>query len=179
MVCNRCKYVVRSEIEKLGIVVNNIELGEVDVSGISTKDELANINKRLKEFGFEIIDDAKSKTIEKIKKLLIDLAQPNNEAHSLKLSSYLADNFSKEYNYLSSLFSEVEGQTIEHYFISLKIEKVKELLKYGELSLSEIAWQMGYSSVAHLSKQFKQITGLTPTHFKTTRNSKRTPVENL
>ena len=179
MVCNRCKYVVKTEIEKLGYNVEQIDLGEVDVSGLDGKEDFKKISDKLEEFNFEIIDNTKSKTIEKIKKLLIELSQPNNHESALKLSSYLAKHLSKEYNYLSNLFSEVEGQTIERYFISLKIEKVKELLKYGELNLSEISWQMGYSSVAHLSKQFKQITGMTPTQFKTMSGSKRTPVENL
>lgn len=179
MVCNRCKYVVQTEIEKSGQTIKNIQLGEIEIEETLNKSELISIGNRLEKFGFELIDDNRSKIIEKIKKLLIELTQPDNEKHSLKLSSYLSQHFSKEYNYLSNLFSETEGQTIEHYFISLKIEKVKELLKYNEFTLSEIAWKMGYTSVSHLSKQFKQITGLTPTHFKFKRNSQRTPLENL
>jgi len=179
MVCSRCKYVVKNEIEKLGFVVDKIDLGEAYVSGIASKEDLIRINNKLHEFNFEIIDDSKSKTIEKIKKLLIELAQPNNHASSLKLSSYLTKIIAKEYNYLSNLFSKVEGRTIEHYFINLKIEKVKELLKYDELTLSEIAWQMSYSSVSHLSKQFKQITGMTPSQFKLLSKNTRISVENL
>ena len=179
MVCNRCKHVVRTEIENLGFVLLQVDLGEINIQGDLKSRDISKIETKLKEFGFELMDDLKSKTIDKIKKHLIELAQPIEERHTKILSVLLKVNFQKEYNYLSNLFSEVEGQTIEHSYISLKIEKVKELLTYGELNLSEISWRMGYSSVEHLSMQFKQITGLTPTHFRKVKFKKRIPIEYL
>lgn len=179
MVCNRCRFVVRTELEKLGYKPSSVELGEVEFNNELSKQDITRIENKLHEFDFELIDDSKKKTIEKIKKLLIELSQPDNDSRSEKLSTYLSKHFSKEYNYLSNLFSEVEGQTIEHYFISLKVEKVKELIKYGQSSISEIAWQMGYSSVAHLSKQFKQFTGMTPTQLKSMSTNTRMSIDNL
>jgi AraC-like DNA-binding protein len=169
MVCSRCKMVIKSELEKLGITALKIELGEVTIEqdlDVSEKERLELI---LQELGFELIDDKKSKYIEKIKSLIIKLIHEQNNDIKITLSDYLSQEVYHDYFYLSNLFSEIEGTTIEKYFIAQKIERVKELLAYKELSLGEIAFQLHYSSVAHLSNQFKKVTGLSPSHFKNIR----------
>jgi AraC-like DNA-binding protein len=169
MVCSRCKMVIKSEMEKLGITALKIELGEVTIEqdlDVSEKERLELI---LLELGFELIDDKKSKYIEKIKSLIIKLIHEQNNDIKITLSDYLSQEVYHDYFYLSNLFSEIEGTTIEKYFIAQKIERVKELLAYKELSLGEIAFQLHYSSVAHLSNQFKKVTGLSPSHFKNIR----------
>jgi AraC-like DNA-binding protein len=179
MVCNRCKMVVRTTFENLGLKPILIDLGEVTLANEISASEKARINLALQEFGFSIIDDKKSTLIERIKNLIIELVhQQNNELKS-NLSDYLSGQLHYDYNYLTNLFSEVEGTTIEKYYIAQKIEKVKELLVYDELTLSEIAHQLHYSSVAHLSNQFKKVTGLTPSHFKQIRIEKRKPLDEV
>ncbi|WP_431210487.1 helix-turn-helix domain-containing protein [Puia sp. P3] len=150
---------------------------EVGVS--PTKEQLGALDGSLRKLGFELIDDKKSRIIEKIKTSIIKLVQEPGELGTVNLSDYLAERLHYEYTYLSNLFSGVEGTTIEKYFIAQKIEKVKELLVYDELSLSEIADQLGYSSVAALSTQFKKVTGLTPTYFKSLKDHKRRNIEDL
>ena len=179
MVCGRCKMVVESEIEKLGIQTISVELGEAELKDTIDEDQKNNLLIRLNALGFDLIDDKKSKTIEKIKTLIIDLVHHKNNELKTNLSDYLAQNLNQDYNSLSNLFSEVENTTIEKYFISQKIEKVKELIIYNELSLSEIADILNYSNVAHLSNQFKKVTGFTPTYFKQLKNKKRSQIENL
>lgn len=169
MVCNRCKMVVKSELEKLGMVTQRVELGEVTIDKDLDHTEKEQLDHVLKELGFELIDDKKSRYIEKIKSLIIELIQEQNNNLKITLSDYLSQKVHHDYFYLSNLFSEIEGTTIEKYFIAQKIEKVKELLAYKELSLGEIAFQLNYSSVAHLSNQFKKVTGLAPSHFKNIR----------
>lgn len=169
MVCNRCKMVVKAELEKLGITPLNIELGEVTIAKDLNASEKERLDVVLKELGFELIDDKKSRYIEKIKSLIIKLIHEQNNDLKITLSDYLSQNVYHDYFYLSNLFSEIEGTTIEKYFIAQKIERVKELLAYKELSLGEIAFQLNYSSVAHLSNQFKKVTGLSPSHFKNIR----------
>lgn len=178
MVCNRCKYVVETELQRMGYFIIQSELGEITIAEELKTEEIKKVSKILFPFGFELIDSQNSKLIERIKKKLIELSQPNSVSKK-KLSVILSDSLTKDYTYLSNLFSEVEGQTIEKYFINLKIEKVKEQLMYNEFSLSEIAWQMGYSSVSHLSKQFKDVTGFTTTHFKQLKERKRKSLDNL
>ena len=179
MVCERCKMVVKAEFEKLGLQTISVELGEVEIQNTITKDQKNDLLIRLHALGFDLIDDKKSKTIEKIKTLIIDLVHHKNNELKTNLSDYLAQNLNQDYNSLSNLFSEVENTTIEKYFISQKIEKVKELIIYNELSLSEIADILNYSNVAHLSNQFKKVTGFTPTYFKQLKNKKRIQIENL
>jgi len=179
MVCNRCKMVVKAELEKLGFSTLSVQLGEVELSGDLDEIGKQRINQALHKLGFSLIDDKKSRLIEQVKKLIIDLVHRNNSELKLNLSDYLSDKLHHDYNYLSNLFSEVEGTTIEKYFIAQKIEKVKELLVYDELSLSEIAYQLNYSSVAYLSNQFKKITGLTPSYFKNIKGQKRTPLDEV
>jgi len=166
MVCNRCVMAVNQELEKLGLHPASISLGEVEWSHEPTAQQLQNLGQRLRALGFEVLDNQKQKQIEKIKSLLIGLVQQAAIEEHFSLSEFLGKALHKDYSYVSRLFSGVEGITIEQFFILQKIEKAKELLVYDELSLSEIAWKLGYSSVAHLSSQFKKFTGLTPTAFK-------------
>lgn len=179
MVCDRCKMAVKTELEKAGIVPDQIELGEVSLEKAPQAAQLVQLRNGLKSLGFELIDDHKSRIIEQIKTTIIELVHYQARTQALKLSAILADKLNHEYTYLSNLFSSVEGQTIEKYYILQKIERVKELLVYNELTLSQIAYQLGYSSVAHLSAQFKQVTGLTTSAFKALRNYKRAGLDKL
>lgn len=179
MVCDRCIMVVQDELEKLGLDAKNIKLGEVILSKEITSLEKENLSKTLEPLGFEVIDDKKGRIIEKIKNIIIDLVHHQDSDVKTNLSDVLSDKLHHDYNYLSNLFSEVEGTTIEKYFIAQKVEKVKELLVYDELSLSEIANRLNYSSVAYLSNQFKKVTGLTPSHFKQIKEDKRKPLDKV
>ncbi len=179
MVCNRCIMVVQNELGKLGLDINHITLGEVTLKKEPTTEERGHLEKALTLLGFEVIDDKKSRIIEKIKNTIIKLVHHQDNDLKNNLSDILSDELHLDYNYLSNLFSEVEGTTIEKYFIAQKIEKVKELLVYDELSLSEIAFQLNYSSVAYLSNQFKKTTGLTPSHFKQIKEDKRKPLDKV
>ncbi|MDZ4667327.1 MAG: AraC family transcriptional regulator [bacterium] len=179
MVCNRCIMVVKSELEKLGYPPLNITLGEVLLGREMIDRDKELFNKRLTSLGFEIIDDKKSRLIGQIKSSIIEIVHQLNGDLKSNLSNYLSDKLNHDYTYLSNLFSEVEGTTIEKYFIAQKIERVKELLVYDELSLSEIAHQMNYSSVAYLSNQFKKVTGLTPTYFKNIKSEKRKSLDQV
>ena len=179
MVCDRCIMVVQNELEKLGLDDKNIKLGEVILSKEITSLEKENLSKTLEPLGFEVIDDKKGRIIEKIKNIIIDLVHHQDSDVKTNLSDVLSDKLHHDYNYLSNLFSEVEGTTIEKYFIAQKVEKVKELLVYDELSLSEIANRLNYSSVAYLSNQFKKVTGLTPSHFKQIKEDKRKPLDKV
>ncbi|MGG5902914.1 helix-turn-helix domain-containing protein [Sphingobacterium daejeonense] len=179
MVCNRCILVVQNELDKLGLEASNIKLGEVSlVKDLTTKEREA-IESALDPLGFQVIDDKKSRMIEKIKNVIIELVHHQDNDVKTNLSDVLSDALHNDYNYLSNLFSDIEGTTIEKYFIAQKVEKVKELLVYDELSLSEIADRMNYSSVAYLSNQFKKVTGLTPSHFKQIREDKRKPLDEV
>ncbi len=179
MVCNRCKMVVKSELEKLGLQLLSVELGEVEILTTISEEQIMRISKKLETFGFEILNDSNSKIIEKIKTILIDLVQNKNNDINITLSDYLIQNLYQDYSKLSNLFSYVEGISIEKYFINLKIEKVKELIVYDELSLSEIADFLNYSSVSHLSNQFKKVTGFSPSYFKKIKESKRKELDQL
>lgn len=179
MVCSRCKMVVKSEFEKLGLPTISVELGEVELEKEISDEQKEVLLKNLQVLGFDLIDDKKTKTVERIKNLIVDLVHHKNNELKINLSDYLAENLNQDYNSLSNLFSEIENTTIEKYFISQKIEKVKELLIYNELSLSEIADILNYSNVAHLSNQFKKITGFTPTSFKQSKDKMRIQIENL
>lgn len=179
MVCSRCKMVVKAVLEKSGFKTLYVDLGEVGIDGDLSKEQLHELSISLKALGFELIDNKKSKTIEKIKNAIITLVHHSDDHIGVNLSAYISSQIHQDYNYLSNLFSEVEGTTIEKYFINQRIERVKELLVYDELSLSEIANELGYSSVGYLSNQFKKITGFTPSHFKTLKENKRRNIEEL
>ena len=179
MVCNRCIMAVKSELDKLGIEPIDVQLGEVTLEKELTTQEKEKFSKALVSLGHELIEDKKSRLIEQIKNTIIDLVHHQDNETKTNLSDVLSEKLHHDYNYLSNLFSEVEGTTIEKYFIAQKIEKVKELLVYDELSLSEIAFRLNYSSVAYLSNQFKKVTGLTPSHFKQIKADKRKPLDSL
>lgn len=179
MVCNRCILVVQNEMDKLGLVVKNMTLGEVLLEKDLTTEERVAVESALVPLGFEVIDDKKSRIIEQIKNVIIDVVHYQDNDVKTNLSDILSEKLQHDYNYLSNLFSEVEGVTIEKYFIAQKVERIKELLVYDELSLSEIAHRLNYSSVAYLSNQFKKVTGLTPSHFKQIRDEKRKPLDKV
>ncbi|MGC4021121.1 MAG: AraC family transcriptional regulator [Cyclobacteriaceae bacterium] len=174
MVCDRCKATVEKELKKHSIGISSIELGEVESIEKIDQKKLHELDHSLRGHGFELILDKTTRLIEQIKKSAIEyIRSPNAKSRSQNFSAYLSNQLLKDYNSLSSIFSEVEGITIEQYVIQQKIERVKELLVYDELTLSEIAHQLNYSSVQHLSTQFKKITGLTPSHFKAIGAKKR------
>ncbi len=174
MVCNRCKTAVAIEIKSVGLTERSIELGEVVLYELPTDEQRDLLKSRLEKLGFELLNDPHRQIIERIKTHIIELVHYNTgEKRHENLSDLLVQHLQKDYAGLSSLFSEVEGITIEHFHILQKIERVKELLVYDEMNLSEIAFQTDYSSLSHLSHQFKKITGLTPTHFKKIGNLKR------
>jgi AraC family transcriptional regulator len=179
MVCNRCILVVEQELHKLNIDSRKITLGEVETTAELPKGTIEQLEKNLDALGFELLDNSKQQLIEKIKNIIIQQIHHKQEENNLNYSEILSKSLHKDYSYLSSLFSEVEGITIEKYIINQKIEKVKELIIYDELSLSEIAYKLGYSSVAHLSNQFKKITGLTPSHFRQVGQNKRKPLDKV
>ncbi len=179
MVCNRCILVVKNELEHLGFEPLNVTLGEVEIDKDLTETQIKDLDNHLKTFGFELIDDKKSRLIGQIKTSIIEIIHQHDSALDSNLSDYLSQKLFHDYSYLSNLFSEIEGTTIEKYFIAQKIEKVKELLVYDELSLSEIAFQMNYSSVGYLSNQFKKVTGLTPSYFKNIKENKRKPLDEV
>lgn len=179
MVCNRCIAAVRREFENLGLKPLNVQLGEVELDREPDNAEILQLRTRLSELGFELLDDAKKRIIERIKNIIIEQVHYHDSEEKRNFSTILSESLHKDYSYLSNLFSEVEGVTIEKYIINQKIEKVKELLVYDELSLSEIAFRLGYSSVAHLSSQFKKTTGLTPSHFKKAGMKHRKPLDQV
>ncbi len=179
MVCSRCKMVVKAELEKLDLQPLTVALGEIEIKNKPTKETLHLLDTALQNLGFEIIDDRKSRIIEKIKNTIVELIHHSDENIGVNLSEYLNQKVHYDYSYLSNLFSEVEGTTIEKYLIAQKIEKVKELLKYDELTLSQIADRLGYSSVAYLSNQFKKQTGLSPSFYKSLKQNSRRNLEDL
>jgi AraC-like DNA-binding protein len=179
MVSTRCKMVVKAELEKLGILYNNVELGQVDLPVDLTPSQRLTLNEILLPSGLELMEDKKAVLIEKIKQVIVELVHYSDEPLEVNFSEHLSKKLSYDYTYLSNLFSETEGTTIERYLMIHKIERVKELIIYNELNLTEIAWKMNYSSVAHLSHQFKKITGLTPSFFKSIKNKKRTGLDNM
>ena len=171
--------VVKAQLEKIGLHTTTVNLGEVEIEGDLSKDQLLQLDSTLKSVGFELIDNKKNQTIEKIKTAIVTLIHHTDTDLKTNLSKFITSQIHQDYNYLSNLFSEVEGTTIEKYFITQRIEKVKELIVYNELTLSEIADQLGYSSVAYLSNQFKKITGFTPSYFKSLKEYKRKNIEEL
>ncbi len=181
MVCNRCIKVVREELEKLNLTVDKVQLGEAVILDDENKIDMLKIEDMLQDNGFELLDDKQAKLVEKIKILIIELIQNQSEdkAGDVSFSKYLSDNLNVSYQHLSNLFSSMEGITVEKFIINQKIEKVKELIVYDELTLSEIAYKLQYSSVQHISSQFKKVTGLTPTQFKNLKEKHRIPIDQL
>ncbi len=175
MVCHRCILAVKEILLKLSIQFQQVSIGEIHLTGSISKEQNDLLSTSLVKIGLELIDNRMRGMVEKIKQLVLMRARKEVDAkeHKMKLSVFLSEHLHHEYTYLSSFFSAIEGRTIENYFIEQRIEKVKELLVYKEMTLSEIAFEMEYSSVAHLSNQFKKITGLTPSHFKQVGSHKR------
>lgn len=179
MVCDRCIMVVKQILNQYNIPFIDVNLGEVLLANTLSKQQKDTLDKALTNMGFEILDDKKSKLIEQIKVTIIDLVHHQQLELKNNLSEYILQKLHHDYGYLSNLFSEVEGTTIEQYFIAQKIEKVKELLVYEELTLNQIAADLNYSSVAHLSNQFKKVTGMTPTNFKKIKSIKRKTIDKV
>ena len=181
MVCNRCIKVVREELEKLDYSIEQIELGEVVITSTKKKFQLDEINKMLEENGFELIDSRNANIIERVKILIIKLIHHNSteKQSDIDIHDEIVNEAGLSYQYVSSLFSSMEGITIEKFIIHQKIEKVKELIVYDELTLSEIAYRLGYSSVQHLSNQFKKVTGLSPSYFKKLKSKKRKSLDRI
>ena len=183
MVCNRCKAAVKQELENLGLHPDSVTLGEVSIMEEKLSDDLQRqLDDALLGLGFERIDDRKGRLVESVKRKVIELVHHSDRIdRKFNWSTILAEEVHYDYNYLSNLFSGVEGITLEQYIIRQKIERVKELMLYDELNLSEIAIRMGYSSVAHLSAQFKKVTGLTPSQLKKSRdlNKSRKPLDDV
>ncbi len=173
MVSNRCKMAVKEELKKLGLHYIVVELGVVEIMEDLSAVEREELRKALAEWGFELMDDRKSVLIDKIKAAILEMIHQKDEMRKVNFSNFLSQKLNEEYSFLASLFSEVQGTTIEQFIISHKVEYIKELIIYGELSITEIAWKMNYSSVAHLSNQFKKVTGLSPSHFKQLKDIRR------
>lgn len=179
MVSNRCKMAVKEELKNLGLHYIVVDLGEVEIMENISMEKRAALKANLLQSGLELMDDKKAMMIEKIKTVIIEMVHHSDEIIKVNFSDYLSEKMNHDYTYLSNLFSEVQGTTIEQYIISHKVERIKELMIYGELNITEIAWKMGYSSVAHLSSQFKKVTGLTPSHFKQLKDKRRSPIEDI
>jgi YesN/AraC family two-component response regulator len=170
---------VKSELKKLGLHHTRVELGETEIMEDLSAEQLDNLNTSLKKIGLELLDDKKNIMVENIKNIIIELVYYNEDQIKTNLSDYLREKLNHNYTFLSTLFSEVKGTTIEKFYLSNKIEKVKELLVCDELNLSEIAYKLHYSSVAHLSNQFKKMTGLTPSHFKSLMDKRQVDLGNV
>ena len=179
MVSIRCKMIVKSELDKLGIVYGTVDLGELEIKSIINSEQLGLLKISLAKSGLELMDDKKAILIERIKNVVVEMVHYQDEFPKMKKSDYISEKLQYDYTYLANIFSEATGITIEHFIIINKIERVKELLIYNELNLSEISYKLNYSSVAHLSSQFKIITGLTPTYFKKLKYKKRINLEDL
>ena len=179
MVSNRCKMAVKEELKKLGLHFIVVDLGEVEIMETITSEQRDKLKLSLIDSGLELMDDKRAVLIEKIKNTIIDMVHHSDEMIKTNFSDYLSEKLNHDYTYLANLFSEVQGSTIEHFIINHKIERIKELIIYDELNITEIAWKMNYSSVAHLSNQFKKVTGLSPSHFKQLKDKKRSQIEDI
>ena len=179
MVSVRCKMMVKDELKKLGLHFIVVDLGEVEIMEDLSPEQREELRLALLRSGLELMDDRKAVLIEKVKNLIIEMVHYADELPKVNYSDYIAEKLNHDYTYLSNIFSEVKGITIQQFIIVHKIERIKELIIYDELNITEIAWKMNYSSVAHLSNQFKKVTGLTPSHFKQLKDKRRTPIEDI
>jgi len=179
MVSNRCKMAVKEELKKLGLHFIVVDLGEVEIMETITPEQREQLKIALINSGLELMDDKRAVLIEKIKNTIIEMVHHSDEMIKTNFSDYLSEKLDHDYTYLANLFSEVQGSTIEHFIINHKIERIKELIIYDELNITEIAWKMIYSSVAHLSNQFKKVTGLSPSHFKQLKDKRRSQIEDI
>lgn len=180
MVCDRCLMIVRQQLENLGLTVKRVTLGQVEITPEPDEEQIQLISAALKVPGFELINKETDKTIESIKNAVVELVHHSDLSEiNVSYSDIIAKRVGKDYAHLSRLFSNSQDTTIEHFIIEQKVEKIKELLEYGELNLNEIAYQMGYSSSAHLSTQFKNVTGMTPSQFKTSEKAGRKAIDKI
>ena len=179
MVSTRCKMAVKEELRKLGLHFILVDLGEVEIMENISAEQRAQIKIALLNSGLELIDDKRAVLMEKIKAIIIEMVHHADEMIKTNFSVFLSEKLNHNYTYLANQFSEIHGTTIEQFIISHKIERIKELIMYGELNITEIAWKMNYSSVAHLSTQFKKATGLSPSHFKQLKDKRRSPIEDI
>ena len=179
MVSSRCKMVVKEELKKLGLHFMMVDLGEVEIMENINMEQRLELKTALINLGLDLMDDKRAVLIEKIKNVIIQMVHHSDQVIKVNFSNFLSEKLNHDYTYLSNLFSEVQGTTIEQFLISHKIERIKELIIYGELNITEIAWKMNYSSVAHLSNQFKKMTGLSPSHFKQLKDKRRSPLEEI
>lgn len=179
MVSQRCKMFVKNELDNLGLENVYVELGLVEIEDDISEEQLETFGKNLKKGGLELLDNKKQILVERIKNVIIEMVYHVHDMPNINDSDYLSEKLNYDYTYLSNIFSEVKGTTIQQYIIKHRIERIKELLLYDELTLTEIAWELNYSSVSHLSNQFKKVTGLTPTYFKELKSKRETYLENL
>jgi AraC-like DNA-binding protein len=179
MVSTRCKMAVKQVLKELGLHFIVVDLGEVEIMETLTPEQRRELTLALLSSGLELMDDKRAVLIEKIKNAVIEMIHHTDEALKINFSDYLSKKLQHDYTYLANLFSEVQGTTIEQFIISHKVERIKELIIYDELNITEIAWKLNYSSVAHLSNQFKKVTGLTPSHFKQLKVKRRSPLEEI
>jgi len=179
MVSIRCKMIVKSELEKLGFHNVIVDLGEIETSESLTPEQREQLRVALLQSGLELMDDKKAILIERIKNVIIEMIHYEDEWPTINFSTYLTQKLKYDYTYMANLFSEATGTTIEHFIIAHKIERVKELLLYDELTLTQISYKLNYSSVGHLSNQFKKVTGLTPTFFKNLKHKRRNTLDNV
>ena len=179
MVSQRCKMMVKEELRKLGLHFIVVDLGEVEIMETLNNEQIEQLRAALLDSGLELMDDKKAVLIERIKTIIIELIHHTEESIKINFSDYLSEKLKYDYTYLSNLFSEVQGTTIENFIITHKVERIKELIIYDELNITEIAYKMNYSSVAHLSNQFKKVTGLSPMHFKQLKDKRRSPIEEI
>jgi AraC-like DNA-binding protein len=179
MVSTRCKMIVKEELKKLGLHFIMVDLGVVDIMENITVVQRQSLKVALLADGLELMDDKRAMLIEKIKNVIVEMVHYAEEMPKINFSHFLAEKLSYDYTYLANLFSEIQGTTIEQFIISHKVERIKELIIYDELNITEIAYKMNYSSVAHLSSQFKKVTGLSPSHFKRLKNKRRSPIEDI
>lgn len=179
MVSNRCKMAVKEELKKLQLHFIVVDLGEVEIMENISAEQREQLKVALLNTGLELMDDKRAVLIEKIKNVIIEMVHHSDEVIKTNFSNYLSEKLNHDYTYLANLFSEVQGTTIEQFIISHKIERIKELIIYDELNISEIAWKMNYKSVSYLSNQFKKVTGLSPSHFKQLKNKRRSPIEEI
>lgn len=179
MVSNRCKIMVKDVLKGMGLHFIMVNLGEVEIMENLSPVQLQILKQELSDIGLELMDDKKSVLIERVKSLIIDMVHNSEEMIKTNVSDYLSKKLEHHYTYISNLFSEVQGTTIEHFIIAHKVERIKELIMYGELNLTEISYKMNYSSVAHLSNQFKKVTGFSPSHYKQLKDKRRNALEEV
>lgn len=179
MACESCKVVVKEALEELDISHVKVELGEVETTKEISDDDKRLLNKIIKKVGLELLEKKQGVLIEKIRKVIIEYVYKSDEKPNIKFSVLLSEKLNHSYTYLANFFSEVEATTIEQFIIALKIERIKELIIFEEDTLSEFAYKLHYSSVSHLSSQFKKVTGLTPTHFKSLKEKRRIAIQNI